>query len=51
MSTFTIFPNFCFTVEANNPEEAEQIAFEMLKAAYDLTDGGFDFDIEKNTDD
>jgi hypothetical protein len=46
---YTIFPNFCFQVEAENEVEANSKAYDLLKEMRDKV-GYFDFDftIEEN---
>ena len=46
MKIYKIFPNFAFTIRAECKEEAKSIAYDKLKNAHEITDGGFDFDIE-----
>ena len=44
---YKVYPNFAFDVEAENEVKAQNIAYQKLKNAYDITGGGFDFEIEK----
>jgi hypothetical protein len=46
MPTFNIYPNFSFTLEAKDKEEAEQKTMELLK---NFT-RNFDFTIEEQID-